>query len=267
MDNWSKTSPNTEVVKRRLLYVCNPPEFLKPKGERVQSWNVTKQWMSSFPGWKITRYMIQLLAIERCTLAKLWYSREPFLRKDLLVTWLRYRTLFQVRLQYIWHRIKRGPIRCWDLFAFLNRVANQIVATILTGRTKLFRLKLSRKLEKEMSCCSSTATSFLTSTDVFAQHAICRRRVADFTLPSSAVDSLTVGNLKEVAKKCNSHSLPTSPRRKSKVAKIREYEQRLLNPMTLDALMPLEPIHDPASSVNWFSLSEWPDTWINSGIP
>ena len=43
--------------------------------------------------------------------------------------------------------------------------------------------------------------------DCFCSTCNSRRRVANFALPPSAVDSLSVGNPKEVAKKCNNHLL------------------------------------------------------------
>ena len=89
---------------------------------------------------------------------------------------------------------------------------------------------------------------FFDVNECFCSTCSSQPRVADFPLPFSAVDSLSVGNPKEVAKKWNNHLLSSSQRRKSKVAEIREYEQRLLNPMTLDALIPLEPIQDSASA-------------------
>ena len=107
---------------------------------------------------------------------------------------------------------------------------------------KVVQIETINKIGKGDELLVKYGDEFFDVNECFCSTCNSRRRVADFPLPSSAVDSLSVGNPKKVAKKCNNHLLSSSPRRKSKVARIGEYEQRMLNPMTLDALIPLEPI-------------------------
>ena len=250
MDHWSKNSSNTESVKRKMLYACNSLEFFKPKREWSQSWkNVAKQWKSHIPGWRITRYvLIHLEAKDWCILAKLWYSPKTTLRNGplgcLASIPASVPSLSTVHLTLN----QKGPHLMLGSVFFLNSDCEPNCLYNSHRLERVVQIETINKFGKGDELLVKYSDKFFDVNECFCSTCNFRRRVADFPLPSSAVGSMSVGNPKEVATKCNNHLLPSSPRRKSKVAKIPDYEQRLLNPMTLDALIPLEPIQDPASA-------------------
>ena len=94
-----------------------------------------------------------------------------------------------------------------------------------------------------------------------------QRRVADRTLPSSVFNTLSAGHPNEVPEKCNNKLPIIFRRRKLVFDEIRQLQQRPLNPMILDALIPLETVKDTASPpVELTGSPTANETSINTGI-